>query len=294
MMFRALVRQLPVLGPVALKTYELWKRGPKRKFISLEDTLVNLYPNSDGRRSALAELLLSTTNSLPDSFQNLQRAISGDDSEVVVSLDRFASKKDLRTSSELKRLFSGYGSDKASHRYHLLYAGLFERPAYPKLVVEIGIGTNNEKVVSHMGRNHKGSGGSLRAFRDFFETANVVGLDIDPTSFFQETRIACHLYDQTGGMSQLLDLGLERGTVDLFVDDGLHLFGANLNSLVHMIDMVRPGGFGVVEDITDRNVGLWLAPLFMLRSQGFDCEIIACSSNTNAFLFRKPLLLAGA
>ena len=36
---------------------------------------------------------------------------------------------------------------------------------------------------------------------------------------------------------------------DLFIDDGLHSIGANLNSLVFGLRHLKPGGFVVVEDI---------------------------------------------
>lgn len=66
------------------------------------------------------------------------------------------------------------------------------------------------------------------------------------------------------------------------------MFGANLNSLTHMIRLVKPGGFGAVEDITAKNVGLWLAHLHMLRSKGFDFEIISCTTSAFVFCFASP------
>jgi hypothetical protein len=41
-----------------------------------------------------------------------------------------------------------------------------------------------------MGKTHQGSGGSLRAFREFFPNARIIGLDIDREALFQEGRIS--------------------------------------------------------------------------------------------------------
>ena len=49
------------------------------------------------------------------------------------------------------------------HNYHLVYSALFKNKNNVKKILEIGIGTNNTKLISNMGQNGI-PGASLRAF----------------------------------------------------------------------------------------------------------------------------------
>jgi hypothetical protein len=74
----------------------------------------------------------------------------------------------------IKVLFDQYGSDKsAGHDYHLLYGPLLESRG-ASAVLEIGLGTNNDHLVSHMTSRGK-PGASLRAFRDFLPGGQIYG-----------------------------------------------------------------------------------------------------------------------
>ena len=69
----------------------------------------------------------------------------------------------------LKFYFNKYKSDKSlNHNYHLIYGALFPDTNKVKKILEIGLGTNNEKLISNMGKNGS-PGASVRAFRDFFK-----------------------------------------------------------------------------------------------------------------------------
>ena len=62
----------------------------------------------------------------------------------------------------LERFFDKYGSDKKTHGYDLIYEQIFEELKEVNLLVEIGIGSNNEQVLSNMSKYGK-PGSSLRA-----------------------------------------------------------------------------------------------------------------------------------
>lgn len=243
--------------------------------VRLDQRLGNLWPNSSGRFSELGRILTDSLNELPTQMKRLAEQ-SGTFSQLEPStLDAVFKTRNIAGEDALATLFNHYKSDKANeHKYHLIYANLFSGINEVKLIVEIGIGSNNEKIVSNMGRLHSGTGGSLRAFRDFFLNAQVVGLDIDKGAFFEETRIKCGYFNQTGN-SELLDaIGVKEGTVDLFIDDGLHLLGANLMGLSHGLRSCRVGGWIVIEDLTNESVNAWLPVVAMLRLGGHWAELV--------------------
>jgi SAM-dependent methyltransferase len=164
----------------------------------------------------------------------------------------------------LAQLADAYGSDKGevrahghpypwpSHSYTDLYDLLFghARTAV-ECVVECGLGTDDPDRASSMGAGGQ-PGASLRMWRDYFPNAQVVGIDIDASILFEEERIRTFACDQTAPESIgafRRAAGLDPGTVDLFVDDGLHEFLAGACLFEHAGDLVRPGGLYVIEDV---------------------------------------------
>lgn len=134
---------------------------------------------------------------------------------------------------ELRRLLDLYGSDKGSlsigdhpypwsaHTYAEIYASLFDHcRAGVADVLECGIGTNFEDSVSNMTSTGR-PGASLRAWRDYFPKAEIVGLDIDERVMFQENRISTFCVDQgsEASLNALWDR-LDPREFDFVVDDG--------------------------------------------------------------------------
>ena len=157
----------------------------------------------------------------------------------------------------LSSLFDEYGSDKAStHNYHLIYAGLLSEPGSVTKILEIGLGTNHRDVVSSMGRSGS-PGASLRAFRDFCPSAEILGADVDRRILFSEERISTFWVDQTD-TSSFSELGDQIGEqFDLMIDDGLHSPNANLHSLNFFLPRLKIGGYAVIEDINPLTEPLW-------------------------------------
>lgn len=157
----------------------------------------------------------------------------------------------------LKKYFNKYGSDKSKiHNYHLIYASLFKKNNKIKNILEIGLGTNNEDLVSNMGKyGHPGA--SIRAFRDFFTNANIFGIDIDNKILFKENRIKTFYGDQTN-ISNLIKIYKKiNKKFDLIIDDGLHISFANLSVIISSLRYVKKNGYLIIEDIPFGNKYIW-------------------------------------
>lgn len=163
----------------------------------------------------------------------------------------------------LGQLFEKFGSDKHRNGYQALYAELLgkalgEDTGQPVHILEIGIGSQNPKVVSSMAWASSTSGGSLRAFAALSSRIEVLGLDYDIGSLFSEDRITTRFVDQLQPITFAEALiGYEDIAFDLIIDDGLHFITANLNSVYALLPRLAPGGHMVVEDVPLRSKSLW-------------------------------------
>lgn len=164
---------------------------------------------------------------------------------------------------EFAELCDKYGSDKGSqklagrvyagrpHDYADFYELLFGHSRLAiRNVFECGIGTNGTSFAYNMGP--AGSpGASLRVWRDYFPSAQVMGADIDASILFQEERIRCFPLDQTSKDS-IAAFWASCGVldVDIIVDDGLHEFSAGVSLFEGSIDRLSPTGTYLIEDVS--------------------------------------------
>jgi hypothetical protein len=185
-------------------------------------------------------------------------SLNGRAASVSVPIAYFADDADKRlAAAKLKELYNYYGSDKAeSHDYHLLYGPLLSAAASVTALLEIGLGTNNLRLISNMGKRGR-PGGSLRAFRDFLPTARIYGADIDRQTLFEEDRIKTFFVDQTDPVSLTALASLIGDEFDLIIDDGLHSPNANLAVLDFGLRKLKIGGWLVVEDIRSEALPIW-------------------------------------
>jgi SAM-dependent methyltransferase len=166
-----------------------------------------------------------------------------------------------RPEDELSVLCDIYGSDKGSmyrqaHTYTSEYYKLFsENRDNIKSVFECGIGTNNPKLASSMGRTGR-PGASLRVWRDYFRNAVVIGADIDRDILFDEDRIHTGYIDQTNPQeveiffrSLVLTPPLPPPSFDIMIDDGLHTFEAAVCLFENSFQYLNNGGYYVIEDM---------------------------------------------
>lgn len=238
-------------------------------------------PCSAGSARSRATLTIQAAN---QTFPLLLELVShaGRHIETPVPIESYVDDDDKRAAAErLKELYDYYGSDKAQHKYHLLYGSLFGERDSITSVLEVGLGTNNLDVVSNMGVDGK-PGASLRAFREFFPQARIFGADVDRRILFAEERIATFFVDQTDPGS-FAGLAEAVGAIefDLIVDDGLHSPNANLATVLFGLERLKAGAFLVVEDIAPAALPLWQI-IAALMPSAYESRVIAAK---RSFLF---------
>ena len=194
-------------------------------------------------------------------------------------------RKKLKQSKILKKYFNKYGSDKSSiHNYHLIYGSLFKKNNKVKKILEIGLGTDDEKIISNMGRYGK-PGASVRAFRDFFKSAQIYGADIDKKILFKEDRINTFYVDQSN-INSLETLFRKTGkNFDLIIDDGLHAPYANINVIITSLNCINKNGWIIIEDIPIKAKPIWEVINFLISFK-YNCKLIKTKS-TYVFLINK-------
>jgi demethylmacrocin O-methyltransferase len=123
------------------------------------------------------------------------------------------------------------------HNYTPIYHRLFESfRLEAKNVLEIGVN----------------AGSSLRMWRDYFPSAQIVGLDIRPEVLFQEDRIRCIQADQNNFVSlcrAIEQLPAHLELFDVIIDDGSHEPEHQLTSLKTLLPLVKPDGYYIIEDL---------------------------------------------
>jgi hypothetical protein len=222
------------------------------------------HPNSAGSTLDLATSAMQAAKQVFPRMADLLRE-AGIPIGTAEPIESFASQEDdLTAAHELKTLFDKHGSDKASvQRYHLVYGRILKARQQIRGILEIGLGTNNTDVLSHMGTEGK-PGASLRAFREFLPNATIYGADIDRRILFQEERIETFWVDQTDPATlSELSSRIPKG-LDMILDDGLHSPNANLAVIAFALKQVKVGGWIVIEDISHRALPVWEVVMAML------------------------------
>lgn len=136
----------------------------------------------------------------------------------------------------LTKLADYYGTDKGSITHH--YTGVYEYFFYPikdsvKKVLEIG------------------GGPSEYMFRDYFSSATIYAIDIDPQvkKEYEGERIIIFVGDQSkrDNLSSFIDkYGCD---FDIILDDGGHGMDEQQISFGYLFKCVKGGGFYIIEDL---------------------------------------------
>lgn len=154
---------------------------------------------------------------------------------------------------DLDELMNKYGSDKTRNGYVPMYHSFLKNlRSNPVHLLEVGIGTMIPGAPSSMvGYSLPGyaPGGSLRAWRDYFPQGEIVGVDIQQDTQFVEERIQTFLADSSS--KEQLDAVLGYRTFDVIIDDGLHYDETQMSTLENLWARVRPGGYYIIEDVTE-------------------------------------------
>ena len=159
-----------------------------------------------------------------------------------------------QTNQELKKLMNSYGSDKGGinnhHNFAQYYSKIFHsKKNQIKNFLEIGLGTNNINLASNMGKDGKPLA-SLRAWRDYFQNAQIYGADIDKDILMNEERIKTFYVDQTNSKSireMFKNIGVKK--FDVILEDGLHEYNANICFFENSINYLDDQGIYIIEDV---------------------------------------------
>lgn len=275
---RHVVRTIPLA-----RTANNWR---VRRDLRILEALPAFAPNSAEHAEARSALALQAATQSVEFLGQLVRQLGARELPLTDPAG-FAAGGDPDAAARLDGLFRRYGSDKSTdHDYHLVYAHILESLPTGASVLEVGLGTNNESIVSTMG--HLGHpGASLRAFRDYLPESSVHGADIDRDILFEEERIRTSWVDQTSSASvRALEAELP-DQLHLVIDDGLHTPNANLQVLMLALRVLPVGGWLVIEDIIPAAEDFWqvVAALLpdhlettLVRAKGGDMFVVRRSA----------------
>jgi hypothetical protein len=192
----------------------------------------------------------------------------------------------------LRRLFDAEGSDKGWHAnaYDIVLAP--HRQSVRSLL-EIGIGTLIADAPSSMvgyAADHYRPGGSLRAWRNYFPNAEIVGTDIQPDTQFAEERIRTILCNSADSAEVERCFGHE-ARFDVVIDDGSHEAGDQIATLRNFYPMVRPSGFYFIEDVLQTGALFWNLALIEPHIGGapsFSVNVDNGADQWKLIVIRKP------
>lgn len=136
----------------------------------------------------------------------------------------------------LEEISKNYRSDKGSvyHNYLEIYEKYFSKYRNKlKTFLEIGLW----------------EGESIRMWREYFTTGNLVGADILDLSHIELPNTSFHVCDQSD-RQQLEELVQKTyNQFDIIIDDGGHMMHQQQITLGTMFKYLKPGGVFVIEDL---------------------------------------------
>lgn len=192
-------------------------------------------------------------------------------------------------SEKMDILFKNSGTDKSSNGYSPVYSTLLTPlQGFKSTLIEVGIGTNNINLPSHMGMSGV-PGASLRAFSIFLgQETQIYGLDIDRSIFFETETIRCEYVDQLDGDSftPIKEILKKEGGADVIIDDGLHRPVSCLNTLTQLLPFLKIGGFFVIEDQDPTLNKYWNFVLAKLGSH-YDWRIVSSREDISIILIQR-------
>jgi hypothetical protein len=129
------------------------------------------------------------------------------------------------------------------------------------------------------------NGSSTKAFKSYFHNAEIIGLDIDDKSQYNEDRIITKICDQSNPQhlqSFVDECNLNNLKFDIILDDGSHDVSHQQLSFGKLFQLIKPGGFYIIEDLC--------ASHFVLGQElyGYITSEDKKKNNTHIFLVNRP------
>ena len=206
---------------------------------------------------------------------------------------------DEKKSTPLCEIMGRCRSDKGSkdiehshHNYTTFYYSIFKDLRKKQLrVFELGLGTNNVKIPSNMGSEGR-PGASLFGWSEFFPKSHIFGADIDSDILFNTDKIKTFFCDQTKPeiIKNMWNEPSLQDNFDIIVEDGLHVFDANVCFFENSIHKLKPNGYFIIEDITIGEHKLFHNKIKEWESQYKDCVFTlltlpsSCNHSDNTLL----------
>lgn len=264
------------------KIYLKIKHYIKRKlFKNLKYEFEEFIPNSAGNPKDINNLIKINIKNLTSNLMNVSTFFKRVSIQNIDSLD-----VNKETCKKLKSLFDNYGSDKATHGYHILYAKIFEKISPKPTILEIGVGSNNTSYPSNMG-SEGFPGASLKVFSNLFPDSEIFGGDIDKNILKNFSNVSMFYLDQNN-LDTFNNTIIDKKYFDLIIDDGLHMQSANLNSLYFSLSKLTKGGFLVIEDVSISTLNIWHIVNSILKDP-YELSIYKCFDNYAVVIELKAL-----
>tara|TARA_Y100001968_G_C19424302_1_gene753473 strand:+ start:77 stop:841 length:765 start_codon:yes stop_codon:yes gene_type:complete len=213
-------------------------------------------PNSRLNKASLESMSHEVAFRTPQSLLELSKTILDcDPPSKKKSSDFLVNKKVKDFANSLGDSFKRFGSDKSIHHdYQNVYAHIIMAFHRPLNILEIGLGSHNKNIASHM-TNDFNPGGSLNAFKSLLPNSTIHGADIDEELIINGFEV--FNIDQTKPTSFSIIKSEGAVNYDLIIDDGLHSPNANLNTLNFALSSISSEGVVVIEDIPERCLPIW-------------------------------------
>lgn len=265
---------LEIVNHVYSKHSEMLENHLGKSLISTLQSFPAYSPNNTGGYKGRSDFTVQAIQQIFPAMNNLASYLQGTTLELK-PVESFAKTDEDRQAAEaIKGLFDQYGSDKSTlHKYQFFYGPILQQKEQVTQVFEVGLGTNNTDVVGNMGAEGK-PGASLRAFRDWCPNAKVFGADIDARVLFSEDRIETFHVDQTDPATLEILASKVPAGFDLVIDDGLHSPFANINTLKFGLQLVKPGGWVVIEDISRHALSIWQMVASLFPKNAYECHLL--------------------
>lgn len=255
----------------------------------LRENFFLFQPNGVGTDKMLTPLHVKSINQTIPLLEKIAGQNNHEEKQIITTEQfrkLFFIKEIEANDSKLAALFTKYGSDKTKHEYHLIYSVILS-VVKPKCLLEIGMGTNNEKVFSNMSKyGHPGA--SLRAFRDFLPSTEIYGADIDKEILFKEERINTFYVDQTN--KDTLDKLAKNisNDIGIIIDDGLHAPNANLQTLMFALEQFnnKKNKWLIIEDIRIDSVVVFKLLMSLLDTSLYKTYIVR-TKKSHVFVCHK-------
>lgn len=239
-------------------------------------------PNSAGSFRTIEELLKINIQNFSESVLNVFEQF---DESKILDIDYF--QIDTKLENQIKLEFEKNKSDKVDHGYHIIYSYIFSNLTISSAsnLLEIGIGSNNKMIPSHMKKNYL-PGASLVSYSNLYPNLNIYGGDIDTDIFIDKKNIVC-LYIDQNDLSSFNNEIIKSVNFDIIIDDGLHMQSANLNTLSFALQNLKSGGFFLIEDIPSSAIKIWKAFYIFFKKMDYEIYLIKAYDNFAVLIKNK-------